>query len=76
MAKILPCLDYGETKLLVLLQIVSSPFFKSKVKNLQTTNIGRWWREVKSLSGVSASEGQWFRQLVDGQTIDSIDTLC
>ena len=31
---------------------------------------------MKKLSGQSANEGQWFRQLIDGQIIASPDTLC
>ena len=51
-------------------------FYNTKVKNLKDTNIGRWWKEVKNLSGLSNNEGQWYQQLIDGTTIDSVDTLC
>ena len=51
-------------------------FYNTKVKNLKDTNIGRWWKEVKNLSGLSNNEGQWYQQLIDGTTVDSVDTLC
>ena len=51
-------------------------FYVAKVKNLKNTNTSRWWREVKNLSGISGNSGQWYRQLIDGQIIDSVDKLC
>ena len=51
-------------------------FYVAKVKNLKNTNTSQWWREVKNLSGISGNSGQWYRQLIDGQIIDSVDKLC
>ena len=51
-------------------------FYVAKVKNLKNTNTSRWWREIKNLSGISGNSGQWYRQLIDGQIIDSVDKLC
>ena len=38
------------------------------------TNVARWWKEVRNLSGVSSAEGQWYRQLIDKS--ESITSLC
>ncbi|XP_048590589.1 uncharacterized protein LOC125573834 [Nematostella vectensis] len=51
-------------------------FYNSKVKNLKESSVGKWWKEIKNLSGVSDDSGQWYLQLVDGLIIDSVDSLC
>jgi len=51
-------------------------YFDSKVASLKCTNISRWWSEIKHLSGAACSEGQWFYQLIDGQDICDIQSLC
>ncbi|PFX26658.1 hypothetical protein AWC38_SpisGene8682 [Stylophora pistillata] len=51
-------------------------FYKSKVKNLKRTKPGRWWKDIKGISGMSLTEEDWYRQLVDGEVIDSTDALC
>ena len=38
--------------------------------------MGKWWKEVKNITGISVDLGQWYHQLVDGDVIDSVDTLC
>ena len=48
----------------------------TKVKGLKDSNVGKWWKEVKNLAGISDDSGQWYRQLVDGDVIDSVATLC
>ncbi|PFX24640.1 hypothetical protein AWC38_SpisGene10754 [Stylophora pistillata] len=50
-------------------------FYKAKVKSLKDSNIGQWWKSVKSLPGISSREGQWYSQLIDGTSIDSVDVL-
>ena len=39
-------------------------FYETKVKTLKETNVARWWKEVKNLSGVSSADSQWFHQLM------------
>ena len=38
--------------------------------------MGKWWKEVKNLAGISDDSGQWYCQLVDGDVVDSVATLC
>ena len=49
-------------------------FYETKVKTLKETNVARWWKEVKNLSGVSSADSQWFHQLI-GET-ESVASLC
>ena len=51
-------------------------YYNSKVRNLKETNISRWWKEVKSLSGVSCNDDEWFHQLIDESTADPTTSLC
>ena len=51
-------------------------YYNSKVQNLKETRVGKWWKEVKDLSGVSMRESQWHSQLVDGANITSVMELC
>ena len=44
------------------------------MKTLKDTNVVHCWKEVKSLSGVSCAEGQWYHQLIDKS--ESITLLC
>ena len=37
---------------------------------------GNGGRKFKNLAGISDDSGQWYRQLVDGDVIDSVATLC
>ena len=50
-------------------------YYDAKVKGLKDTNVGKWWKEVKNLAGISDDSGQWYCQLVDGDD-DSVATLC
>ena len=38
--------------------------------------MGKWWKEIKDLSGVSERETQWHSQLVDGANVTSVTKLC
>ena len=38
--------------------------------------MGKWWKEVKNLAGISDDSGQWYCQLVEGDVVDSVATLC
>ena len=38
--------------------------------------MGKWWKEIKDLSGVSERETQWYSQLVDGANVTSVTKLC
>ena len=40
-------------------------FYERKVKSLKRTNVSRWWKEVKNISGISAKEDMWCNQLLD-----------
>ena len=51
-------------------------YYDTKVKGLKGFNVGKWWKEVKNIAVISANSDQWYRQLVDGDVIDSVDTLC
>ena len=51
-------------------------YYNSKVKNLKDTNISRWWKEVKLLSGVSCNDDEWFHQLIDESSADPLFSLC
>ena len=51
-------------------------YYNSKVKNLKETRVGKWWKEIKDLSGVSERETQWYSQLVDGANVTSVTKLC
>ena len=51
-------------------------YYDTKVKGLKDSNVGKWWKEVKNLAGISDDSSQWYRQLVDGDVIDSVATLC
>ena len=42
-------------------------FYDSKVASLKESNIGRWWREVKGLTGQRA-QTDWVTQLLDKDT--------
>ena len=50
-------------------------FYESKVKSLKHTNVSRWWKEVKNISGVSAKDDMWYNQLLDPNTADPLGTL-
>ena len=45
-------------------------FYERKVKYLKRTNVSRWWKEVKNISGVSAKDDMWYNQLLDPNTAD------
>ena len=47
-------------------------YYDTKVKGLKDTNVGKWWKEVKNLAGISDDSGQWYCQLVDGDVIDAV----
>ena len=51
-------------------------YYKSRVSNLKTTNASKWWTEIKNLSGMADKNHHLFEHLIDGETIDSISTLC
>ena len=51
-------------------------YYKSRVSNLKTINANKWWREIKNLSGMADKNNHWFEHLIDGETVDSINTLC
>ena len=51
-------------------------FYESKVKSLKRTNVSRWWKDVKNISGVSAKDDMWYNQLLDPNTADPLGTLC
>ena len=51
-------------------------YYDTKVKGLKDSKVVKWWEEVKNLAGISDDSGQWYRQLVDGDVIDSVATLC
>ena len=38
--------------------------------------MGKWWKEIKDLSGVSERETQWHSQLIDGANVTSVTKLC
>ena len=45
-------------------------YYNFKVKNLRETRVGKWWKEIKDLSGV------WHSQLLDGANVSSVTRLC
>ena len=47
-------------------------YYDTKVNGLKDSNVGKWWREVKNLAGISDDSGQWYCQLIDGDVVDSI----
>ena len=51
-------------------------FYDAKIKKLKDTNANRWWKEVKNLSGLIDTKGQWYQKFIDGDTIDTTDELC
>ena len=51
-------------------------FYERKVKSLKRTNVSRWWKEVKNISGVSAKDDMWYNQLLGPNTADPLGTLC
>ena len=51
-------------------------FYENNVKALKDSSVSKWWKEVKCISVVSDDPGQWFLQLVDGNSIDSVTSLC
>ncbi|XP_022777866.1 uncharacterized protein LOC111319333, partial [Stylophora pistillata] len=50
-------------------------FYKNKVKSLKSTHVGKWWKSIKNLSGVSCSEGLWYSQLIDTENVDAVNDL-
>ena len=42
-------------------------YYDTKVNGLKDSNVGKWWREVKNLAGISDDSGQWYCQLIDGR---------
>ena len=51
-------------------------FYDAKIKKFKDTNANRWWKEIKNLSGLTDTKGQWYRKFIDGDTIDTTDQLC
>ena len=51
-------------------------FYERKVKSLKCTNVSRWWKEVKNISGISAKDDMWYNQLLAPNTADPLGTLC
>ena len=45
------------------------------MRNLKDSNIRRWWKEIKNISRVSNESDEWYHQLIDGNSTDSVDTL-
>ena len=43
------------------------------MRNLKDSNIRIWWKEI---SVVSKESDEWYHQVLDGNSIDSVDTLC
>ena len=58
------------------LRTCKQKFYQRKVKNLKDSNISRWWSEIKTLSGSSTNNGQWFNQMIDSSSPDPILSLC
>ncbi|XP_048588886.1 uncharacterized protein LOC125572426 [Nematostella vectensis] len=67
---------YWRNKVQVHIKDCKQRFYNAKVATLKQSNPGRWWREVKSLSGMSRNDNQWFNQLIDGTNIVTIQQLC
>ena len=38
--------------------------------------MGRWWKEIKNISGSATRDGEWYHQLIDNQEISSAEALC
>ena len=51
-------------------------FYERKVKSLRRTNVSRWLKVLKSISGVSAKDDMWYNRLLDPNTADPLGTLC
>lgn len=51
-------------------------YFEKKVKNLKETSVGKWWNEIKNLSGFSKKVGQWYTQFIDSDRVKSVGQLC
>lgn len=51
-------------------------YYDEKVKCFKETNVGRWWKEVKNITGTAGSAVEWYSQLIDGCAIGNINTLC
>ena len=48
-------------------------FYNNKVSTLKESNVSRWWKEVKALSGLTASS-EWWHQML-GEAIPTVDAL-
>ena len=54
-------------------KIARARFYNNKVSTLKESNVSRWWKEVKALSGLTASS-EWWHQML-GEAIPTVDAL-
>ena len=76
MGKTLSRSNNGATRSQRAIKSCKEAYYNAKVKNLKETRVGKWWKEIKDLSGVSERETQWHSQLVDGANVTSVTKLC
>ena len=58
-----------------LIAVSRKAFCSAKIKSLKNLNVGQWWKAVKNISGLSANEGEWYSQLVNGSAVDFVHHL-
>ncbi len=71
-----PSFKFWRNKVAYSIRECKESYYKTKVKNLKATNASKWWKEIKNLSGMADKNKQWYKHLIDGESVDSVNTLC
>ncbi|XP_048590485.1 uncharacterized protein LOC116620085 [Nematostella vectensis] len=71
-----PAFHLWRNKVQRLIKSCKRTFYERKVEALKESNISRWWKEVKALSGGSCRNGKWYDQLLVTSDSDPIESLC
>ena len=70
--KFSPIYKYWRNEVQRAVKSVRGTYYKQSVGKLKTTNVSRWWKEVKKLGGLSSQES-WYDQLSLSNTSTHVD---